>query len=73
MKRVFLAWKKFKARKLKLLKKILTRKQKADVFLCSIALAKWRMNSDSIKLQRMTSQTLLKICTPGIPASKKGI
>lgn len=55
IRRIFLAWKKIKARKMKLLLKIIRRKTKNDRFLMDIALQKWKLNSRAKRLKKMTS------------------
>lgn len=55
---MFLFWKYLKANKLKLFKSIIVKKSKADIFLCSIAIAKWRMNTRSSKIDKMICKTL---------------
>ena len=71
MKRVFKAWKLIKRRKIKLLKKIVGKKRKVDQFLMSIALMRWKVESRTARIQKMTSQVSLRL--PANPKSKKAV
>lgn len=70
---MFLFWKFLKAHKLKLFQRIIVKKSKADIFLCSIAIAKWRMNIRSSKIEKMICKTLENISLPATQSSKQGI
>lgn len=69
-----MAWKRIKIEKIKLLRRIVKKKMKDDKFLVAIAYEKWRLNSRTMKLKKMSSQALLRgRNSHRMPVSKMGI